>query len=303
MGRLRTGIQALAHLDLPPDELLTHLDGLVANSGGSPDLAPEDELTGTCLYAVYDAVTGRCTMASAGHPPPDLVLPDGTVETVEVSPGPPLGVGGLPFGVTEINIPPGSTLAFYTNGLVARDGDFAAGTANLRTRLAQIHQADDLEEAVGELVRDVSPPAPVDDVALLLARTRTAAEADVVSWEIPGDPAAVAEARDLATRQLDQWGLEDLAFTTGLVVSELVTNAIRYAGSPVVLRLIRDRVLVCEVSDPSNTQPRLRRAHATDEGGRGLFLVAQLTTHWGSRYHETGKTIWTEQPLGMPSTP
>ncbi|GAA4984133.1 hypothetical protein GCM10023205_62660 [Yinghuangia aomiensis] len=81
------------------------------------------------------------------------------------------------------------------------------------------------------------------------------------------------------------------------MVSELVTNAIRYGGSPVALRLIRDDVLICEVSDAGNAQPRLRRARDTDEGGRGLFLVAQLTSRWGSRYRRTGKTVWTEQRL------
>ncbi|MFF4180792.1 transposase family protein [Streptomyces sp. NPDC001750] len=70
----------------------------------------------------------------------------------------------------------------------------------------------------------------------------------------------------------------------------LVTNAVRYAGGPIVLRLIHGNVLICEVSDPSNTQPRLCRARWTDEGGRGLYLVAQLTTRWGSRYGQRGKT-------------
>ncbi len=84
---------------------------------------------------------------------------------------------------------------------------------------------------------------------------------------------------------------------TDLIVSELVTNAVRYAGGPVGLRLIRDEVLLCEVTDPSNTQPRMRRARITDEGGRGLFLVARLSRRWGSRYGQRGKTIWVEQEL------
>lgn len=63
------------------------------------------------------------------------------------------------------------------------------------------------------------------------------------------------------------------------------------------MRLIRAGQLTCEVSDPSATQPRMRRALLTDEGGRGLYLVAQLTTRWGSRYTRRGKTIWAEQPI------
>ncbi|MCM2414299.1 ATP-binding protein [Streptomyces sp. RKAG290] len=136
-----------------------------------------------------------------------------------------------------------------------------------------------------------------DDVTLLLARTRTVAEQDTATWEYPADPAAVHEARADVSAQLAAWGLEELMFATELIVSELVTNAIRYAGGPVALRLIRDRVLVCEVADPSNTQPRLRRALSTDEGGRGLFLIAQLATRWGCRYGARGKTLWTEQAL------
>jgi hypothetical protein len=82
-----------------------------------------------------------------------------------------------------------------------------------------------------------------------------------------------------------------------LVVSELVTNAIRYGTGPIHLRLIKDRSLICEVSDGSNTAPHLRRARTFDEGGRGLLLVAQLTQRWGTRQTPRGKTIWAEQSL------
>jgi hypothetical protein len=88
-----------------------------------------------------------------------------------------------------------------------------------------------------------------------------------------------------------------VAFTTELVVSELITNAIRYARSPIQLRLIHDRALICEVSDGSSTAPHLRRARAFDESGRGLLLVSQLTQRWGSRQTLHGKTIWAEQAL------
>nr|WP_324618408.1 ATP-binding protein [Streptomyces sp. RTd22] len=93
------------------------------------------------------------------------------------------------------------------------------------------------------------------------------------------------------------WGLEKLVLTTELVVSELVTNAIHYGHPPIRLRLIRDRALICEVRDASSTAPRLRRARALDEGGRGLFLVARLVQRWGTRPEVHGKTIWAEQDL------
>nr|WP_248843484.1 ATP-binding protein [Streptomyces virginiae] len=142
------------------------------------------------------------------------------------------------------------------------------------------------------------PHEATDDIALLLARTRALTSDQVAEWELEPDLSLVAHARELVVGRLSDWQLEDLSFVTELVASELVTNAIRYAGGPVGLRLIRDRLLVCEVSDPSSTQPRLRRARDTDEGGRGLFLVAQLADRWGSRFTSTGKTIWTEQAIG-----
>ncbi len=114
---------------------------------------------------------------------------------------------------------------------------------------------------------------------------------------MPLDPAAVGELRDLATRQVTSWGLTDLAMTTELIGSELVTNAIRYATPPIRLRLLRDARLTCEVADASSTAPRLRHARSTDEGGRGLFLVARLAHRWGARYTSEGKIIWAEQEI------
>ncbi|MGW7365144.1 ATP-binding protein [Streptomyces sp. NPDC054841] len=133
---------------------------------------------------------------------------------------------------------------------------------------------------------------------MLVARIHALSDDDVASWDLPADPAVVATARSLAARQLTSWSLEEEAFTTELIVSELVTNAIRYARAPIRLRLIRDRALTCEVSDGSSSAPRLRHARTTDEGGRGLLLVAQLSERWGTRFSGEGKTIWTEQRLG-----
>ncbi|WP_461715677.1 ATP-binding protein, partial [Streptomyces sp. DSM 41036] len=117
----------------------------------------------------------------------------------------------------------------------------------------------------------------------------------VAEWELPAEAVTVGRARELTTRQLADWGLEELSFTTELVVSELVTNAVRYGGGPLRLRLIRDRTLLCEVADTGHTSPHLRHSAEDDEGGRGLFIVAQLVQRWGTRYTPAGKTIWTEQ--------
>ncbi|GAA5072882.1 SpoIIE family protein phosphatase [Streptomyces similanensis] len=292
MGRLRTAVRTLADVDLPPDELLTHLDDLVTHlAGDHGDDVPE--LGATCLYAVYDPVARRLALAAAGHPPPVLALPGRAAEPVALAPGPPLGVGGLPFEAMELDLPEGSLVALFTDGLLERDADRAG--AELRRTLAA--PADSLADLADGALKAVLPEEPDDDVVLLLARTRALGADQVATWDIAPDPVHVAAARQAAAEQLAAWGLEETAFVTELVVSELVTNAIRYGGPPIQLRLIRDRTLICEVSDSSSTSPHLRRAHAYDEGGRGLLLVAQLTQRWGSRPSGRGKTIWCEQPL------
>ncbi|KAF3463716.1 SpoIIE family protein phosphatase [Streptomyces sp. Tu 3180] len=295
MGRLCTAVRTLADVDLPPDELLTHLDDLVTHlaAGHRDDMG---ELGATCLYAVYDPVSRRLAAASAGHPAPALLLPDGTCRLVPLSAGPPLGVGGLPFEVTELRLPEGSVVALYTDGLVEAPGrDIDHAIEELRRALAV--PADSLDSLCDSVLKAVLPGEPGDDVALLLSRTRALGAEQVATRNVPPDPAEVPAARQWATERLTAWGLDEIAFVTELVVSELVTNAIRYGAPPVQLRLIRDRTLICEVADASSTSPHLRRAHAYDEGGRGLLLVAQLTRRWGSRQTDGGKTIWAEQPL------
>ncbi|MFF8732728.1 SpoIIE family protein phosphatase [Streptomyces sp. NPDC015171] len=296
MGRLRTAVRTLADVDLPPDELLTHLDDLVTHLAGDDSGEDVAELGATCLYAVYNPISRHLALASAGHPPLALILPGGTAEFLDMAAGPPLGVGGLPFEATERELPEGSVVALFTDGLIdhrERDPDGAAAEL-LRALDAP---ADTLEARCDNVLKAVLPDQPWDDVALLLARTRALGADRVATWDVPPDPAQVAVFRQAATEQLSAWGLAEAAFVTELVVSELVTNAIRYGEPPVQLRLIRDRALICEVSDASSTSPHLRRAHAYDEGGRGLLLVAQLTQRWGSRQTAAGKTIWAEQPL------
>ncbi|MFJ8193476.1 SpoIIE family protein phosphatase [Streptomyces sp. NPDC096094] len=296
MGRLCTAVRTLADVDLPPDELLTHLDDLVTHLAAGDAGDEVAELGATCLYAVYDPVSRCLSLASAGHPAPAVVLPDGTTRLVRMTAGPPLGVGGLPFEAAELRLPEGSVVALYTDGLVEdRDRDVDHSTAELCRALTA--PADSLDALCDTVLKAVMPEEPSDDVALLLARTRALGTDQIRTWDVHPDPSHVAATRRSVTEQLTEWGLDEAAFVTELVVSELVTNAIRYGEPPIQLRLIRDSALICEVSDGSATSPHLRRAHAYDEGGRGLLLVAQLTERWGSRQTGTGKTIWAEQPL------
>ncbi|WP_330455759.1 SpoIIE family protein phosphatase [Streptomyces sp. NBC_00820] len=302
MGRLRTAVQTLADMEMPPDELLAHLDDLVLrlsdeSGDGDPAARATATFTGaTCLYAVYDPVTGRCAMARAGHPPPVVVTPDGRVSFPEIPAGPPLGLGGMGFEATEIELGENTLLGLYTDGLVeGADHDMEHGM----TRLGQVltDTGADLTTLCDSAVRQLVPVPQPDDIALLLARTHRLGPGRIASWDVPADPAAVGHVRAGATRQVEEWGLGALAMTTELVVSELVTNAIRYATPPIRLRLLLDARLTCEISDRSSTAPRLRHARSTDEGGRGLFLVAQLAHRWGARYTADGKIIWAEQEL------
>ncbi|WP_369364449.1 SpoIIE family protein phosphatase [Streptomyces sp. CG4] len=302
MGRLRTAVRTLADVDLPADELLTHLDDLVlrlAADEGSTDPAAETAggIGTTCLYAVYDPVSRHCTLARAGHPPPAAVSPEGAVRFLDVPAGPPLGLGGLPFEAVETELPEGSLLVLYTNGLFeAREHDIDEALDKMFAALGR--PAKSLDALCDRVLTALLSHRPDDDIALLVARTRVLHEDRVAAWELRHDPTDVYRARHLVRDQLTVWGLEEATFPTELMVSELVTNAIRYGRPPIQLRLIhQDSTLLCEVYDSSGTTPHMRRARIFDEGGRGLLLVAQLAERWGTRHDRVGKTVWAEQSL------
>ncbi|MFE0421411.1 SpoIIE family protein phosphatase [Streptomyces sp. NPDC058953] len=303
MGRLRTAVHNFSALDLPPDDILGHLDELVDRM--DQERTPVDngpDVTGaTCLYAVYDPVTGDCVMARAGHPPPVVVDPDGTARVLDVPVSPPLGSGGgLPVETTRFRLPEGARLVLYTDGLIERpDRDIDTGLELLRDAASGRPGLD--PEETCRAVLDALPGAqPRDDIALLVARTRRLDAERIAEWDVPSDTAAVAPVRAECAARLRAWGLESISFTTELIISELITNAIRYAAQPIAVRMIHSTSLICEVFDGSSTAPHLRRAAITDEGGRGLFLVAQLADRWGTRYTVRGKAIWTEQNLHGP---
>ncbi|MFF7601491.1 SpoIIE family protein phosphatase [Streptomyces mirabilis] len=304
MGQLRTAVHNFSTLDLPPDELLCHLDELVTRIDQDRDGDGEaPTLTGaTCLYAIYDPISRLCTMARAGHLEPIIVRPDGHADLPGVPAGPPLGLGGLPYEKKEMLLPEGSSIVLYTDGLIEdRQRDIDQGIELLRRAVAHAGQTPD--QVCRAAMDAMVPIAPRDDVALLVAGTRLLDGNRTASWDVPSDPSAVADVRAAAARLLDVWDMKEEAFTLELILSELVTNAIRHATGPIGVRLIRDRSLICEVSDGSSVSPHLRRATTMDEGGRGLFLVAQFADRWGTRYTSGGKVIWTEQQLSATDQP
>ncbi|MEU5364170.1 SpoIIE family protein phosphatase [Streptomyces sp. NPDC005925] len=294
MGQLRTIVQTLAGLDLPPAEILHHLDEQAERLG--------DQHMATCLYVLYDPVRQRMLMANAGHPPPLLLHPDGTTELMGIPTGVPIGVGGCAFESTELPAPAGSTLMLYTDGLVeSRGSDLQTGVERLVARLAGHHAAHPagapLESLCDEALSTLGHGERHDDVALLAARLEGVEPETFTYWYLAPHPRTAGQARRLARRTLRRWQLEPLLETTELLVSEVVGNAVRFATRPISLRILRTDVLRCEVGDDAPQVPRMRHAHLNDEGGRGLWLVDQLADRWGATRVSTGKVVWFELDL------
>ncbi|MFF2845351.1 SpoIIE family protein phosphatase [Streptomyces sp. NPDC058001] len=310
MGELRTAVRTLALLDLEPAEVLSALDE-IARGLGTPggvqqatrvaarpaqDADLSEVYLATCVYAVYDAVTRRCTFANAGHLLPVILEPGESALMLDVPPGMPLGVGGEPFEEVAVDLPEGALLALYTDGLVeSRDQPLDEGLHALVGALTDPERP--LEDVCDHVLGTLDTHHGEDDIALLLARVQGLPATSVGDWTLPREPRGVGHAREFARAKLLGWDLEPLADTTELLVSELVTNALRYGEGEIRLRLLLDRTLVCEVWDSGLVQPRRRRARVTDEGGRGLQLVGLLSAAWGSRRTPRGKTVWFELPL------
>ena len=292
MGRLRTAIKTLTMLELPPAETLQRLDDLMHELGEvEPHFA-------TCVYAIYDTVDGSCEVASAGHLPPLLVRPDGNSEFLDVSPAPPLGIGASPIASRTLQIEDGSLLVMYTDGLVEkRTEDIDQGLAGLKEIFGPGSSAEPLDDLCRQALAGVYDDYQRDDIAILMARLSRIGSDRHVSWNLAPKLTAARRARSLIRRPLRQWGLAELIPTAELVVSELVTNAVRYAQSKISLRLVLEGGLFCEVLDDSAAPPRVRQADEDDERGRGLQVVSQIAQRWGTRRTGTGKVVWCELAL------
>lgn len=295
MGQVSTAVATLAAVGLRADEILARVHGQVVTSAtGRSTLTSDgpraDGLTVACVLAFYDPVTGTCTVACAGHVAPTVVHPDGHTEVIDATAGPALGGQGHPaYPLTRVTLSAGSVLALHTESLSEPGPALSRALAS---------GDDDLHKVTQNVLTEAFPDGPGDDTILFLARTRVLGPDRTYSWDLPNRSESAAHARRMAAIKLADWGLEELVPSTELLVSELVTNGLRYSEGAVELRLImRENTLACEVSDSSGSAPTLRRAHDDDEGGRGLFLVAQFTLDWGVRPTARGKTIWAEQLL------
>ncbi|MGW3592231.1 SpoIIE family protein phosphatase [Streptomyces fungicidicus] len=165
MGRLRTATHTLASLGLDPAVLLEHLDRITAGL---------DQALATCVYAVHDPRERRCTIANAGHLPPARVRAGHAAELLDLPTGVPLGVGGVGFSTTTVELGPGDRLVLYTDGLVETRRH--ALDERLDRLLGLLDRpGHSLEEVCDLLLGTLREPDNVDDVALLIARATTPA--------------------------------------------------------------------------------------------------------------------------------
>ena len=314
MGQLRAALRSYAVEGLPPGRMLEHL-------GAFTEVLEGEHLV-TCLVGVHDGTTRTVTLASAGHPPPLRLAEGESPGFVDVRPGLPLGVsatlagtGGETYQECTVDLPPGSTLLMFTDGLVEdREVPVGAGLEHLAAAFAghlPVDAEDACETALRGMGRDTSHD---DDTAVLALRATDAtspvladgsspARADVVRVDLRTSAQAPAHGRRIVTDVLRHAGLPELADTASLLVSELVTNALRHGGGPreLLVHVDADGVDV-GVRDES---PRPPHPGSTDgpgaarviegglaEGGRGLLLVELLADTWGWRPEGTGKVVW-----------
>lgn len=163
--------------------------------------------------------------------------------------------------------------------------------------------------------RHVRPAVSVISLACLLRRRGAAAgvrvkglarhlgrlDGDAVCWALDQNPRAPSQARRLIRDQLARWGLDEHADTTGLLATELVTNALTHARGPIRMSMALSpwkRTLRCGITDVSPLPPRPHRARHDEEHGRGLQLLDELASRWGSRQTSGGKAVWFELCTG-----
>jgi hypothetical protein len=164
MVQLRTAAHTLADLELPPEEILRRLDRMATGMPASP--------FATCIAAIIDPATSTCVFAKAGHLPPMLTLPNGDTDIVDLPLGLPIGLGAGAYEAATISLPPGATLALYTDGLVeSRTRPLDDGMAALRKVLgsALTRPGHTLDSSCEEVTQELHSRGE-DDVTLVLAR-------------------------------------------------------------------------------------------------------------------------------------
>lgn len=295
MGQLRSAVRAYAQEGHEPGRLLALVDQLV-------ERLDDLQLT-TCIYGVYDSTDGTFTAASAGHPSPLLLLPDGSADYLELPAGLPLGAGSFGDGTREqtvVTLPRGATLLLYTDGLVeARDCPIDEGMGRLRQAAEDC--PDDPDVLCDTLLKAMGRDGHHDDDTALLALSVTTTERSGEeghglrhAHELTSDLSSPSRARRIVVDTLASWEIED-SDTVVLLTHELVTNAVLHGTAPVVLRLERrEHAIRVEVADGSEVPPEVRHYEQDAFTGRGLALVEALARRWGWQLAGRGKVVWCE---------
>jgi serine phosphatase RsbU (regulator of sigma subunit) len=286
MGRLRTAMRTLIALDLPPAEVLQNLDAIALSEEGT---------IATCLYCLYDPVARQCSISNAGHIPPVLHVPGEPPRLLEIPPGGPIGVGGINFQTVDVTTPDGTLIVMCTDGLVERrDRELGRGLAELCQAIGEQSSRQDLEQRCDGLLDALGASSRIDDVALLTASLSGIPADRVANWMLSPSVRSPRLVRRMVRSLLEKWELAEDAETATLLVSELVTNAIRYASRPISVRLMLTDSLLCEVHDDDPHLPVLDNPRPMQEGGRGILLVSRLARRWGVTRITTGKVVWFE---------
>ena len=287
MGQLRSAANALARTGMDPQQLMHALDPVIRDLPG--------QLV-TCCYLIINTNQGLVTASSAGHLPILHVRPDATVTQLRIPVSVPLGVGGIPHQETTLALPHGSTLIFYTDGLVeTRKNDVETQIKALEdTAYTIFRTTPTLGRAADQILASMLPVSdePADDVTLLLARIPDPPRASA-ELTLKPEPEQVAAARRFTRHTLTTWGRAELADTVCLLVSELMSNAVRHARQTISLRLHHtDREIITEIADDNPIMPAPAVPGPSDEYGRGLALVETLASSWGSLPSDGGKIVW-----------
>lgn len=305
MGSLRQTILTLARLDMPLDEVIAHMRRQLHDDEASG-------VTATCLLVVYDPTDGRCLLASAGHAAPVVMRPGQEPTVLDMPVGQALGAGSAPVEVLELTLPEGTVLALAAGASLhgSSGSHLAAAVARQQHRAPLPAPGADRDRWLDRLCDTATGELPSghDELVLLALATRRLPQEAIAEWTLDRVAESAAEARTAAAGVLSTWNLEKLTFDVEAAVSELVGNAVLHGGGlgvssgdrdhiPGTIRLrmlhLGAEMVVCELYDGSKAAPQMRLARDTEEFGRGLAIVANLTDNQvGTRYTEDGKIVW-----------
>ncbi len=303
MSEIRSALRAYALLDPRPAVVLDRLDALIRSL-----TAPEQIVT--LVYGVLGPDHRRVDYAVAGHPPPLLVPPSGPPTVLDRDTGPALGLGAGPWTEATLELPAGTALLLYSDGLVeTHELDLFAGIDRLVARIEQLparrRNARELCTRIGALMehRDAD-----DDVTVLALAATSRDESLAVSIDLPGDATASGRARRFLRSTLERWGVdEDARETAVLCVSELVTNAVIHSGTSPRVAVRHDAGLLTVLVHDRGARGAVRQDEDHDPlsiSGRGLNLVEALTAAWSAEHGAEGTTVWFELDLqGTPALP